>query len=70
MRKKQEQRTLESWMMANGNPGVHFYTDKQDRHLTAISTYYNRKIRTERLITVTTGGKEPESKYITKVFLL
>lgn len=61
---------MESWMIANGKSGEHFYSDKMDRHLTALSNHYNRKIVTERLITVTTGGKEPISKYITKVTLL
>lgn len=62
--------TMESWMIVNGKAGEHFYSDKMDRHLTALSNHHNRKIVTERLITVTTGGKEPISKYITKVTLL
>jgi hypothetical protein len=65
-----KQYTIESWMIANGKVGDIFYSDKMDRHLTAISTQHNRKITTERLITVTTGGKTPISKYITKVTLL
>lgn len=64
------QSTMESWMIVNGKAGQHFYSDKMDRHLTAIFTYHQRKIVTERLITVTTGGKDPKSKYITKVTLL
>jgi hypothetical protein len=64
------QSTMESWMIANGKKGECFYSDKPDRNFTAISTYYNRKITTERLITITTGGKQPKSKYITKVKLL
>jgi hypothetical protein len=70
MSRKKGQTTMESWMIANGKTNEHFYSDKEDRHLTAISNYYQRKIITERLITVTTGGKEPKSKYITKVILL
>lgn len=61
---------MESWMIANGKSGEHFYSDKMDRHLTAIASYHNRKIVTERLIIITTGGKEPVSKYITKVKIL
>ena len=61
---------MESWMMANGKGGEHFYSDKPDRHITALSSYYNRKIVTERLVTITTGGKEPKAKYITKVTLM
>jgi hypothetical protein len=70
MGRNKGQSTMESWMIVNGKQGEHFYSDKADRHLTAISNYHNRKIITERLITVTTGGKEPKSKYITKVTLL
>lgn len=64
------QYTIESWMIANGKEGESFYSDKIDRHLSAISTHHKRKIMTERLITITTGGKEPTAKYITKVTLL
>lgn len=64
-----KQRTLESYMMVNGKSGDSFYSDKQDKHLTAISTYYKRKIITERLITITTGGKKPKARYITKITL-
>jgi hypothetical protein len=64
------QKTMESWMIANGKSGESFYSDKMDRHLTAAATYYNRKILTERLITITTAKKEPRAKYITKVTLL
>lgn len=64
------QYTMESWMIKNGKEGQHFYSDKQDRHLTAIASAHNRKIKTERLITITTGGKEPVAQYITKVILM
>ena len=65
-----KQYTIESWAIANGKTGSHFYSDKMDRHLTAIATHHKRKIKTERLLTVTTGGKTPAAKYITKVTLL
>jgi hypothetical protein len=64
------QTTLESWFMTNGKEGEQFYTEKADKHLTALATYYKRQIKTERLITVSTGGKEPTSKYITRVTIL
>jgi len=70
MSKKGTQYTIESWMIANGKAGSHFYSDKMDRHLTAICTHHNRKIITERMIVITAGKKEPISKYITKVTLL
>jgi len=67
---KKGQFTFESWMIANGNTGEHFYSDKMDRHITAISTHHKRKVKTERLIAITTGGKTVVGKYITKVTLL
>lgn len=63
-------RTLESWMMANGKCGDIFYSDKKDRHLTAISTYYKRKIITERLVTVTSHKETPSANMITKVTII
>lgn len=70
MANQKRQTTIESWMIANGKIGEHFYSDKVDRHLTALANYYRRNIVTERLITITTGGKEPKSQYITKVTLI
>lgn len=70
MGRPKTQNTMESWMIANGKAYEQFYSDKKDRHLTAISAHHQRKIVTERLITITTGGKEPKAKYITKVTLL
>lgn len=70
MAKKKQQYTLESWMIANGKAGKHFYSDKFDAHLTAIATAHARKIKTERLIVVTSAKSVPTAKYITKVTLL
>jgi hypothetical protein len=64
------QRTLASWMIANGKAGEYFYSDKKDGHLTAVATHLQRKIVTERLLVVTTAKKDPVAKYITKVTLL
>ena len=60
----------ERWMIANGKVGEHFYSDKIDRHLTAIACHLDRKIKTERLITVSPGVDGSWSQYITKVTLL
>jgi hypothetical protein len=68
-RQKGKQSTMETWMIANGKSGDHFYSGKKDGGLTAIASYHKRKITTERLIAITTGGKEPKAKYITKVTL-
>lgn len=65
-----KQRTLESWMMVNGKAGQVFYSEKKDKHLTALSVHYERKIITERLIAVTTGKEVPSASNLTKVTLL
>ena len=70
MAKDKKQRTMESWMIANGKAGEHFYSDKEDRCITAISSYYHRKIVTERLITITTSGGIDTWENIVKVTLL
>jgi hypothetical protein len=57
-------------MIANGKEGQVFYSEKKDRHLTAIATHHQRKILTERLIAVTTGKEEPVATNLTKVTLL
>lgn len=64
------QSTFESFFIANGKAGEYLYSDKPDKHLTALSSYYNRKVITERLIVITAGKKEPKAKYITKITLL
>jgi hypothetical protein len=69
-KRKNQQFTLESWMIVNGKKGDHFYSDKMDRHLTAISTHYGRKIATERLLLVTTAKSSPIASYVTRVTLL
>jgi hypothetical protein len=45
--RKGGQYTIESWMMANGKLGEVFYSEKMDRHLTAIATHHKRKIQTD-----------------------
>jgi len=62
--------SMESWAMANAKIGDVFYSDKKDRHLTAIATHHNRKITTERLITVTTSKATPVANTIIKVTIL
>ena len=61
--------TLEVWMIKHGKKGKIFYSDKPDNHITAISSYYKRNIKTERLIAVTTGKSNPEAINIIKIIL-
>lgn len=44
--------TLEAIAMTTLRKGQSFYTTKQDKDITAISCYYSRKVRTERLYTL------------------
>lgn len=67
---KAGQYTLESWMIANGKGGDHFYSEKADKHLTAIASGHGRKIRTERLTVITNKHDIQVAYRITKVTLL
>lgn len=62
--------TFEINMIKNGDAGDFFYSEKQDKYFTAISTYYKRKISTQRFVLVTTGKTNPEAINLTKVTLL
>jgi hypothetical protein len=62
--------TVESFMMINGLTGTSFYSEKKDKDLTAIASYYKRKITTERIIALSKNQNSPISKLITKVTLL
>ena len=42
--------TFESWLIANGKPGQHFYTEKPDKQITAMAARLNRKVKTERVV--------------------
>lgn len=68
--RKGGQYTIESWMMANGKLGEVFYSEKMDRHLTAIATHHKRKIQTERLVAVTTGKEDVRAIAIVRVTLM
>jgi hypothetical protein len=67
MGRPKKQSCMESFAIANGKVGDFFYTEKPDKLMTASAVYYKRKIKTERLIVITTGGKDPIAKYITRV---
>ena len=45
-------KTLEAIAMTTLKKGQIFYTTKKDKDITAISSYYDRKVRTERLYTL------------------
>lgn len=45
-----KKRSLESILLTSLKKGRYFYTNKQDKDITAIAGYYNIKVTTERLI--------------------
>lgn len=64
------QKNLEAFMLRNGKTGQHFYTDKKDKDMTALSVYYNRKIATENFLLVSSAKSEPTVQRLIKVTLL
>lgn len=60
--------TVESIALENLKQGESFYTNKQDKDITAISSYYGKKVSTERLITV--NPNSIETQRIVKVTIL
>jgi hypothetical protein len=61
---------IEQYIIKTQPQGTVFYTDRPDRHITAISSYYKKRVKTERIIAVTTHKKTPESQIILKVTIL
>jgi len=47
-----KQRTVESIALLNLPKGRCFYSRKQDKDITAIASYYEKKVKTERLIAI------------------
>ena len=43
------QRTIESIAMNTLGKGKYFFSTKQDKDITAIGTYYKKKVKTERV---------------------
>lgn len=53
-----------------GTIGTVFYTTKEDRYVTAVAGYYNKKVKTERLVVVGGTKDKPTATPITKVTIL
>jgi hypothetical protein len=60
--------TLESIAMTTLKSGKWFYSNKEDKHLTALSTYYNVNIKTERVLIV--NPKTAQTIKATKVTII
>lgn len=48
-RKKRVPTSVEAISLLNLKTGQSFYTEKQDKDITAIASYYDKKVSTERL---------------------
>jgi hypothetical protein len=70
MRKKNSMENIESWLIANAKKGTIFYTNKKDNNMTSLASYHKRKIKTERLITITIGKQNLQAKHLLKVTLI
>ena len=62
--------SVEGWMLKNAEVGDCFFTEKNDKSMTAFAKYYNRKVKTERVIAVTGFKTKPSAVSLTKVTLL
>ena len=62
--------SFEGWALKNANVGDTFFTEKNDKSMTAFAKYYKRKIKTERIIAVTGDKVTPIAYSLTKVTLL
>ena len=62
------QRTLESIAMNTLKKGQSFFTNKQDKDITAISSYYNKQVKTERVFVL--NPQTGETSKMVKVTIL
>ena len=62
------QRTLESIAMNTLKKGQSFFTTKQDKDITAISSYYDKRVKTERVFVL--NPQTGETSKMVKVTIL
>jgi len=62
------QRTIESIGLLNLKEGESFYTEKRDKDITAIASYYDKKVRTERMFVL--NPQSGETQRVVKVTLV
>lgn len=67
---KMRKPNFERMMIEEGEAGDTFYSEKLDKNITGTASACGRKVRTERVIVITSTKAEPEAKCITKVTLL
>ena len=62
--------SIESIFIAKSKPGSIGFTQKSDRQLTSLATFYKRKIKTERVIVISGTKEKPVAKGITKITII
>jgi hypothetical protein len=62
------QRTVESIAMNTLKKGQSFFTTKQDKDITAISSYYDKRVKTERVFVL--NPQTGETSKMVKVTIL
>jgi hypothetical protein len=71
MRKPKKTTSFASWQLSTGKAGDVFYSEKENRYITGLAIYHRRKVKTERLIAVSTIATKPQTAiYLTKVTIL
>lgn len=66
--KRTKQRSVESIALLNLSKGKSFYSPKQDKDITAIASYYEKKVKTERLIAI--NPQTGKTEKVVKVTLI
>lgn len=62
--------TPESLTLLHGKSNTIFYTHKKDKDITALASYYKRKVFTERLVVIGGSKDKPKASTLTKVTIL
>lgn len=62
-------KTIESILLSQANKGTTFYTEKDDKHMTALAIYYKRTIKTQRIIAVV-DKDDPTAVRLTRVKII
>jgi hypothetical protein len=70
MKRHNSPRNSESFFIINGKEGNVFYSEKTGKDLTAIAYYYNRKIKTERVVIIEGDKNNPSAKPIIKITIV
>ena len=62
-------RTTESLLLSQAKKGTTFYTEKDDKHMTAMAIYYKREIKTQRIVAIV-DKENPSAIKLTRVKII